>query len=85
MDGYQECYHCQIAHPGFAKSLALETYTVAPKTNYARHSVDSKFGPNAIRPGRASENETPPSFIFIFPTCGVTITDTMWYMMRCVL
>ncbi|KAF9520357.1 hypothetical protein BS47DRAFT_1387388 [Hydnum rufescens UP504] len=78
IDGYQECYHCQIAHPGFAKSLALETYTVAPKTNYARHSVNSRFGPAAVRPGRAPEAETPPSFTFIFPTCGITITDSMW-------
>lgn len=84
MDGYQECYHCQVAHPGFAKSLALDTYAVSPMSNYARHTADNKSGPGAIRPEGASEDEAPPSFTFVFPTNGVTVTGTMWYMMRTV-
>ncbi|KAF8320727.1 Rieske [2Fe-2S] domain protein [Clavulina sp. PMI_390] len=84
MDGYQECYHCHIAHPGFAKSLALETYAVSPQTNFARHTADNKAGANAVLPEGADKDEAPPSFTFIFPTNGVTVTPMMWYMMRTV-
>ena len=69
---------------GFAKSLALDTYNVAPKTNYASHTSGVQTGPGALRPQGAAENETPPTFTFVFPMIGVTVTDTMWYMMRCV-
>lgn len=82
MDGYQECYHCQVAHPGFAKALALETYAVAPMSNYARHTADNKPGSGADQPVGAKEDDAPPTFTFVFPTNGVTVTGTMWYMMR---
>ncbi|GAB1526184.1 hypothetical protein RhiTH_009350 [Rhizoctonia solani] len=84
MDGYQECYHCNIAHPGFAKSLSLDTYKVTPKTNFARHTADNNSKPNAIQPKGAGQDDAPPTFTFVFPACGVTVTDVMWYMMRVV-
>ncbi|ELU37059.1 Rieske [2Fe-2S] domain-containing protein [Rhizoctonia solani AG-1 IA] len=80
MDGYQECYHCNIAHPGFAKSLSLDTYKVTPKTNFARHTADNNSKPNAIQPKGAGQDDAPPTFTFVFPACGVTVTDVMWYM-----
>ncbi|KAH8109535.1 ISP domain-containing protein [Phellopilus nigrolimitatus] len=76
MDGYQECYHCSIGHPGFAKTLDLNQYRVTPLQNAARHEV-----PNATS---RVDDETPPTFTFVFPTTGVTVTDTMWYSMRTV-
>ncbi|QRV81403.1 choline monooxygenase [Ceratobasidium sp. AG-Ba] len=82
MDGYQECYHCAIAHPGFAKSLALDTYKVTPKSNFARHTADNNSKPNAVQPKGAGADDAPPTFTFVFPSCGVTVTDVMWYMMR---
>ncbi|KAI5116936.1 hypothetical protein M0805_001494 [Coniferiporia weirii] len=76
MDGYQECYHCTIGHPGFAKALDLNQYRVTPLQNAARHEVpNAKNGP---------VDETPPTFTFVFPTTGVTVTDPMWYTMRTV-
>ncbi|KAF8675690.1 hypothetical protein RHS04_06619 [Rhizoctonia solani] len=78
MDGYQECYHCNIAHPGFAKSLSLDTYKVTPKTNFARHTADNNSKPNAIQPKGAGQDDAPPTFTFVFPACGVTVTDVMW-------
>ncbi|KAI5970488.1 hypothetical protein CANMA_000397 [Candida margitis] len=37
MDGYQECYHCPIAHPGLNSAFKMETYKVVPKNRYCRH------------------------------------------------
>ncbi|KAL5526168.1 hypothetical protein ACEPAG_7506 [Sanghuangporus baumii] len=74
MDGYQECYHCPISHPGFAKTLDLNQYRVTPLTNAARHEV-----PNAKN---SLDNAPAPSFTFVFPTSGITVTETMWYTMR---
>ncbi|TDL15448.1 ISP domain-containing protein [Rickenella mellea] len=70
MDGYQECYHCTIGHPGFAKSLDLNEYRVTPLTNAARHEV-----PNATS---RQDSEAAPV------DTGVTVTDVMWYTMRTV-
>lgn len=100
MDGYQECYHCTIAHPGafylplnrlspmtnilpllgFAKSLSLDTYTVTPKTNFARHTAENNSKPTAVLPKGATSQDAPPTFTFVFPSNGVTVTDVMWYM-----
>ncbi|KAG8778201.1 hypothetical protein FRC12_025113 [Ceratobasidium sp. 428] len=82
MDGYQECYHCTIAHPGFAKSLSLDTYKVTPKSNFARHTADNSTKATAVQPKGAGPDDAPPTFTFVFPSCGVTVTDVMWYMMR---
>ncbi|KAH7325227.1 hypothetical protein B0J17DRAFT_723245 [Rhizoctonia solani] len=82
MDGYQECYHCTIAHPGFAKSLSLDTYKVTTKTNFARHTADNNTKSNAVQPKGSGQDDAPPTFTFVFPACGVTVTDVMWYMMR---
>ncbi|KAG9091721.1 hypothetical protein FRC07_011796, partial [Ceratobasidium sp. 392] len=82
MDGYQECYHCTIAHPGFAKSLSLDTYKVTPKLNFARHTAENNTKATAIQPKGAGKDDAPPTFTFVFPSCGVTVTDVMWYMMR---
>lgn len=65
---------------GFAKSLSLDTYKVTPKTNFARHTADNNTKPNAVQPKGAGSGDAPPTFTFIFPSCGVTITDVMWYM-----
>ncbi|THH05921.1 hypothetical protein EW145_g4449 [Phellinidium pouzarii] len=72
-DGYQECYHCPIAHPGFADSLDLKNYQVEPLTNSARHSAPKKSNPEEMQ-----------RFTFVFPTNGVTVTPEMWYIMRTV-
>lgn len=37
MDGYQECYHCPVAHPGLNSAFKMETYKVVPKNRYCRH------------------------------------------------
>ena len=37
MDGYQECYHCPVAHPGLNSAFKMETYKVVPKGRYCRH------------------------------------------------
>ncbi|THH05920.1 hypothetical protein EW145_g4448 [Phellinidium pouzarii] len=58
------------------QALDLNEYRVTPLQNAARHEV-----PNAKN--RATE-EAPPTFTFIFPTNGVTVTDTVWYTMRTV-
>ncbi|EJD06367.1 ISP domain-containing protein [Fomitiporia mediterranea MF3/22] len=68
MDGYQECYHCTVGHPGFAQTLDLNQYRVTPLQNAARHEVP-------IAKTR-TDNSTPP--------VRVTVTDTMWYTMRTV-
>ncbi|KAL5526169.1 hypothetical protein ACEPAG_7507 [Sanghuangporus baumii] len=70
-DGYQECYHCTIAHPGFAQSLDLKQYTVEPLSNSARHYAPKKSNPEEMQ-----------RFTFVFPTNGVTVTPEMWYIMR---
>ncbi|KZS96683.1 Rieske [2Fe-2S] domain protein, partial [Sistotremastrum niveocremeum HHB9708] len=75
MDGYQECYHCRVAHPGFAETLELETYTVSPGSNFAAHQVKSKEGPG---------KDITPSFTFVFPIGGITITSGIFYNIRCV-
>ncbi|EJD06366.1 Rieske [2Fe-2S] domain protein [Fomitiporia mediterranea MF3/22] len=72
-DGYQECYHCTIAHPGFSQSLDLTGYTVEPLSNSARHTVPLKSNP-----------EEKQSFVFIFPTHGVTVAPEVWYILRSV-
>ncbi|KLO05502.1 Rieske [2Fe-2S] domain protein [Schizopora paradoxa] len=73
MDGYQECYHCSIAHPGFAKMLDLDSYRVEPLSNSARHSASKRTNPEDLQ-----------KFTFVFPTNGVTVTHEMWYIMRTV-
>ncbi|KAI5116935.1 hypothetical protein M0805_001493 [Coniferiporia weirii] len=72
-DGYQECYHCPIAHPGFADSLDLKQYQVEPLMNSARHSAPKKSNPAEIQ-----------RFTFVFPTNGVTVTPEIFYIMRTV-
>lgn len=86
MDGYQECVHCHTSHPGYAASLDLSTYAVETKTRYALHITSLKA--EAERPRSASAASTapegPPSFVYVFPSNAVTVTNTMWYMMRVV-
>ncbi|KZT36529.1 ISP domain-containing protein [Sistotremastrum suecicum HHB10207 ss-3] len=84
MDGYQECYHCRVAHPGFAQTLELETYTVSPGSNFASHQVQQKGSAEPKEDGAEKTGTESPSFTFVFPNGGVTITSGIWYMMRCV-
>ncbi|KAG8740233.1 hypothetical protein FRC10_004573 [Ceratobasidium sp. 414] len=69
-------------YSGFAKSLSLDTYKVTPKTNFARHTAENNTKATAVQPKGASPDDAPPTFTFVFPSCGVTVTDVMWYMMR---
>ncbi|KAL7007345.1 hypothetical protein EMMF5_003184 [Cystobasidiomycetes sp. EMM_F5] len=75
IDGYCECYHCTVGHPGFAKSLDLGNYNVTNLTNYARHRV-----PNAN--GSSPDDGNPPTFTYTFPNTGVTTCPQMWYGKR---
>lgn len=65
---------------GFAKSLSLDTYTVTPKTNFARHTAENNTKITAVLPKGATSQDAPPTFTFVFPSNGVTVTDVMWYM-----
>ena len=65
MDGYQECYHCPIAHLGLSKSFKMSTYKVVPKTKYCRHFAE------VIEPEEEVTNRVGNNnglWMYLFPT-----------------
>lgn len=47
-DNYNECYHCQVAHPDVAKLADLSQYQTVPKLGYIQHYY---------RPQKGKEND----------------------------
>ncbi|KAI9021841.1 putative phenylpropionate dioxygenase [Hyaloraphidium curvatum] len=62
MDGYQECYHCPVAHPGLAKDYNTATYTVTNGSHYSRHRCDRSEAEKAkAAPAPAAASSEPVS------------------------
>jgi len=75
VDGFQECYHCNIAHPGLSKTFNIQTYNVTPRCNYCRHM--------ARRPGTSGLTDCDGLWTYIFPNQGISCyPPTAWLTLR---
>ncbi|KAI1617058.1 Rieske [2Fe-2S] iron-sulfur domain-containing protein [Exophiala viscosa] len=73
IDNYNECYHCQTAHPGIVATTKLPTYDVVCQKGWIEHhsealdTVEQKYG---VQP------------TYLFPNASITISDEYTYLMR---
>ncbi|OCT49060.1 Rieske [2Fe-2S] domain protein [Cladophialophora carrionii] len=75
-DNYNECYHCQVAHPDVAKLADLTYYYTVPKLGYIQHFSRPKKGQEDVDIKNAST--------YYFPNACMTVSPHFFYMMRCV-
>ncbi|KAI9030450.1 putative phenylpropionate dioxygenase [Hyaloraphidium curvatum] len=74
VDGFQECYHCAIAHPGLAKDYQMDSYSVASFQGWSRHSVARKD--SSCRPRSAegpSSGDADGAWLWLFPNLAINI------------
>ncbi|KIX08586.1 uncharacterized protein Z518_03242 [Rhinocladiella mackenziei CBS 650.93] len=75
-DNYNECYHCQVAHPDVAKLADLSYYYTVSKPGYIQHFS---------RPQQGKEHEDIKNVsTYYFPNACMTVSPHFFYMMRCV-
>lgn len=60
MDGYQECLHCQYAHPAFSAIYPTTFYNVDTHANWYRHFSN---------PNRPDDG----LFLYFFPSCTLNV------------
>ncbi|KAJ9609212.1 hypothetical protein H2200_006984 [Cladophialophora chaetospira] len=75
-DNYNECYHCQVAHPDVAKLADLTYYRTIPTLGYIQHFSRPQRGKEGVDIKNAST--------FYFPNACMTVSPHFFYMMRCV-
>lgn len=77
IDGYQECYHCQIGHPLLARDYKLDSYVVAcyEGAGWARHQVDRKdqAESSSSSAGGANSGSADGAWLYIFPNLLLNI------------
>jgi len=73
IDGFQECYHCQVAHPSLAKTFDIKNYSVFNKANYSQHvalpsstSVKDAYG------------NSDALFLYLFPSGAINVFGNAW-------
>jgi len=69
VDGFQECYHCEIVHPGLARDFKLAAYKVDTFKNYCRHHCerkDERKDSNA-----SSSGSSDGMWLFVLPNLGL--------------
>ncbi|RGP71257.1 cytochrome p450 oxidoreductase [Fusarium longipes] len=75
-DNYNECYHCQVAHPDVRDMSDLSFYYTISKPGYIQHFQ---------RPKKEKENEDIKIVsTYYFPNACMTVSPHFFYMMRCV-
>ncbi|KIW54352.1 hypothetical protein PV05_06716 [Exophiala xenobiotica] len=75
-DNYNECYHCQVAHPDVNKLADLSYYYTVSKPGYIQHFS---------RPKKGKEDEDiKNASTYYFPNACMTVSPHFFYMMRCV-
>ncbi|PUU83738.1 hypothetical protein B9Z19DRAFT_1118876 [Tuber borchii] len=60
IDGYQECLHCQYAHPSFSKLYPPTFYSIQNHGNFCRHIADPKKPEDGL-------------FLYFFPICTLNV------------
>ncbi|KZT54421.1 ISP domain-containing protein [Calocera cornea HHB12733] len=72
MDGYQECYHCQVAHKALSKSFSIKEYFVENHANYSQHIAKASTNDKDVY---GSGNAL---FLFMFPGSALNCFDRGW-------
>ncbi|CUS10644.1 unnamed protein product [Tuber aestivum] len=62
MDDYQECLHCQYAHPSFTKLYPPTFYTIQNHGNFCRHITNPRKPEDGL-------------FLYFFPICTLNLMD----------
>ncbi|KAJ3337232.1 hypothetical protein HDU93_001422 [Gonapodya sp. JEL0774] len=72
-DGFQECYHCTIAHPTLNASFMMQTYAVEsyPQGLFCRHKVARKEETKGDATGAADG-----AWLFLLPNQAINIYST---------
>ncbi|KAJ9640614.1 hypothetical protein H2204_003243 [Knufia peltigerae] len=60
MDGFQECLHCQFAHPGLSRLYPPTFYRVENHHNWSRHFANPKDNQDGL-------------FLYFFPACTLNL------------
>ncbi|KAF1841290.1 ISP domain-containing protein [Cucurbitaria berberidis CBS 394.84] len=77
VENYNECYHCSVAHPGFASFLKPEgDFPKAFKKNFIEYYVEGSMKADAV--------VIPAAPQFLFPNATMTISGAFFYMMSAV-
>ncbi|RBR12663.1 hypothetical protein FVER53590_03410 [Fusarium verticillioides] len=75
-DNYNECYHCQVAHPDVKAITDLTFYYTVSKPGYIQHFSRPKKG--------TEQDDIKISSTYYFPNSCMTVSPHFFYMMRCV-
>ncbi|KLO95419.1 choline monooxygenase [Fusarium fujikuroi] len=75
-DNYNECYHCQVAHPDVKAIADLSFYYTVSKPGYIQHFSRPKKG--------TEKDDIKISSTYYFPNACMTVSPHFFYMMRCV-
>ena len=73
VDNYLECYHCQIAHPGFVKSVNMDTYHHDLHGLWTVQVGQAKASSTGYAVDPDSANPTYAGF-YLWPTVMINIT-----------
>ncbi|KXS19573.1 ISP domain-containing protein [Gonapodya prolifera JEL478] len=83
MDGYQECYHCPVAHPGLARDFNINTYVVTPKSHYCIHTCQRKDAADLKKSADAEFTGSADGlWMYVYPNVGINVYSTSWYSIR---
>ncbi|KAL3487083.1 Rieske [2Fe-2S] iron-sulfur domain-containing protein [Aspergillus germanicus] len=77
MENYNECYHCPVAHPGFAPFLK-------PNGDFPRKFQKSYIEYYPEGSMREDVDVLPASPTYVFPNATVTISKPFFYMMSAI-
>ncbi|EJU00742.1 ISP domain-containing protein [Dacryopinax primogenitus] len=72
IDGFQECYHCQVAHPSLAKSFDINNYSLMNHPTYTQHvAIPSSNAKDAYGNSNAL-------FLYLYPSSAINCFETGW-------
>jgi glycine betaine catabolism A len=58
MENYRECYHCQMNHPEFVRTIDVDGHERGRRTQEKRYSPDFSFADLPLRPGSRTHTIT---------------------------
>ncbi|KZP01092.1 ISP domain-containing protein [Calocera viscosa TUFC12733] len=73
IDGFQECYHCHVAHKSLSKSFDIKNYAVRNHPNYTQHIALAS--PSSAKDAYGNSDAL---FLYLYPSGAINCFKNGW-------